>query len=72
MYSHLPWFTWPLAILLELINHLLFVGIHLLGSIAGLALIASGLILTGTIVGAIFGIPIICAGIYIRYRCQFT
>lgn len=72
MYSRLPWFTWPLAAFLELLNHLFFVGVHLLGKIAGLALITAGLFLTGTIIGAILGIPIIFAGIYIRYRCQFS
>lgn len=71
MYARLPWYAWPLATLMEIIHHFFFVFVHFMGTILGLALMGIGLLLTGTIIGAFLGVPMIFAGIYIRYRCQF-
>jgi hypothetical protein len=71
MYSRLPWYAWPLATLLEMLHYGFFVFFHFLGTFLGFMLITAGLILTGTIIGAILGIPMIIAGIFIRYRYKF-
>ncbi|MEN6571306.1 MAG: hypothetical protein ABFD24_05630 [Anaerolineaceae bacterium] len=71
MYARLPWYAWPLAGMMEILHHFFFVVLHFMGTILGLTLIGIGLLLTGTIIGAILGIPLIFSGIFIRYRCKF-
>lgn len=72
MYARFPWYFWPLVTSFEILNHLFFVLVHILGSVLGLVMIVLGLFLTGTIVGAVLGIPMVIAGCAIRIHCHFT
>jgi len=44
---------------------------HSLATFLGLSFIAVGLMLTGTIIAAPIGLPLILAGVYLRYRYKF-
>lgn len=72
MYARFPWYVWPLVTVVEVANHLFFVLLHSLGSLFGLLFILVGLFLTATIVGAIVGIPLVFAGVAIRYHFHFS
>lgn len=72
MYARFPWYFWPLVTFFEMLNHLFFVLVHIIGSVLGLVMIVLGIFLTGTIVGAIIGIPLVITGSAIRFHCHFT
>jgi predicted membrane chloride channel (bestrophin family) len=71
MEMHLPWYIWPVSALMQLLHHLFFVFMHSLATFLGLSFIAVGLMLTGTIIAAPIGLPLILAGVYLRYRYKF-
>jgi len=72
MYARFPWYVWPLVTVVEIINHLFFVLMHSLGSMMGLLLILIGTVLTATIIGAVIGVPLVAAGIALRYHFHFS
>ncbi len=72
MYARFPWYFWPLVTFFEMLNHLFFVLVHNLESVLGLVMIVLGILLTGTIIGAILGIPLVIAGSMIRIHCHFS
>ncbi len=72
MYARFPWYVWPLVTVVEILNHLFFVTLHFFGSFMGLLCILVGLFLTATIVGAVIGLPLVLAGIAIRYHFHFS
>jgi hypothetical protein len=71
MFSRFPWYAWPLASLIEILTQVLFATLHFFWTMLGLSLILLGLFLTGTIIGAWIGLPLIYAGIAIRYHYKF-
>jgi hypothetical protein len=71
MDMHVPWYILPVSALMQLLHHLLFVFMHSLATFLGLSFIALGLVLTGTIIAAPIGLPLIIAGLYLRYRYKF-
>ena len=71
MLSRFPWYAWPLATLIEMFDQAFFAMLHFMWTVLGFSLILLGLFLTGTIIGAVVGLPLIYVGLAIRYHYKF-
>jgi hypothetical protein len=69
--SNAPWFLWPFAALWDLLAFVLKLTGRLIAAILGLALMAVGVLLTTTVVGAPVGIPILILGFLLLIRSVF-
>lgn len=71
MYSHVPWFLWPIAAVIEVFTSLMKTIAAFLGTLLGMTLIVFGILLSLTLIGAIVGIPLVVFGLYLLYRSHF-
>lgn len=66
-----PWFLWPFAALWDLLACILRVTGRLVGVLLALALMATGVAATMTVVGAIVGVPLFTLGLLLLVRSLF-
>lgn len=66
-----PLLLWPLVALWALVTFVLRTAGRLLCAVLGLALMAAGVALTMTIVGAILGVPLAAFGLLLLARSVF-
>ena len=67
----IPWFLWPIAVVLRLIELILIVTGRILGIILSLGLMIVGIALTMMVTGAVIGIPIAILGLLLMVRSIF-
>jgi hypothetical protein len=67
----IPWFLWPIAVVLRLIELILIVTGRILGIILSLGLMIVGIALTIIVNGAVIGIPIAILGLLLMVRSIF-
>jgi hypothetical protein len=63
-----PWYLWPFAAIWNLVAYIVMLTGRLLAVILGLVFIILGVILTVTVIGAIFGIPLGVIGVLMIIR----
>jgi len=66
-----PWIFWPVAALWDLLAFVLRLTGRVLGVILGFVLMAVGILLTFTVVGAPLGIPLAILGFLVLLRSVF-
>lgn len=71
MFTHVPWFLWPVAAVLELFTNLIEVIFRFFAAVIGFLFILAGILLSLTLIGAILGIPLVSAGLYLMFRSHF-
>jgi len=69
--ENVPWFLWPFAAVWDLLAFILRLTGRLLGIVLALALMATGVAATMTVVGAIVGIPLFSFGLLLLIRSLF-
>jgi hypothetical protein len=63
-----PWYLWPFTAIWNLVAYIVMLTGRLLAVILGLVFIILGVILTVTVIGAIFGIPLGVIGVLMIIR----
>jgi hypothetical protein len=66
-----PWFLWPLTIVWDLTTSILILVGRIICAALGFALMAVGVLLTMTMVGAWVGIPLATLGLLLLVRALF-
>ena len=66
-----PWILWPLAVLWDAMAFMLTILGRLLTAITGFLLMAVGVLITLTVVGAPLGVPLACLGFLLLIRSIF-
>ena len=66
-----PWFLWPFTIVWDLVTSLLVLVGRIICAALGLALMAVGVLVTMTVVGAWVGIPLTTLGMLLLVRALF-
>ncbi len=69
--KHIPWFLWPFWALWKLVAGIVLATGRLAAALIGLVFLIVGVVLTITIIGAIFGIPFIIFGFLLIIRGLF-
>ena len=65
------WLAWPFVAVWRLVGLIFGLNGRVLAVVLGLALMAVGLVLTVTVVGAIVGIPLLIVGFLLAVRAIF-
>ncbi len=68
---HVPWPLWPLAALWRLLTFIVCAVGRILCALLGLGLMAGGVALTLSIVGAVAGVPLAVLGFLLLVRALF-
>lgn len=71
MYSHVPWFLWPIAAVAEVFTNLVKTLIAFFSTLLGMVFIIIGILLSLTLIGAILGVPLVATGVYLLFRSHF-
>lgn len=66
-----PWYAWPFVMVWRVLTGILKLTGRLLGVVLGLALLAVGVALSVTVVGAILGVPLAVLGFLLIMRSLF-
>jgi hypothetical protein len=66
-----PWFLWPLTIVWDVATSILVLVGRIICAALGLALMAVGVMLTMTMVGAWVGVPLATLGMLLMVRALF-
>ena len=69
--SGVPWFLWPFYAVWRLVTFVLTATGRLLCALLGLVLIAAGVVVTLTLIGAPIGIPLAALGFLLLVRAIF-
>jgi hypothetical protein len=69
--KRVPWFLWPFVAVWELLAMVLNITGRLLGILLAVGLMALGIAVTMTIVGAPLGIPLVILGFLLMIRSIF-
>ncbi len=69
--SRVPWFLWPFYAVWRLVTFVLTATGRLLCALLGLVLIAAGVVVTLTLIGAPIGIPLAALGFLLLVRAIF-
>ena len=68
---HIPWILWPAYAVWKLLTFILKVTGRIICALMGLALMAAGVAISLSIIGAIVGIPLIAFGFLMTIRALF-
>ena len=68
---HIPWILWPVYAVWKLLTFILKVTGRIICALMGLALMAAGVAISLSIIGAIVGIPLIAFGFLMTIRTLF-
>jgi len=68
---HIPWILWPVYAVWKLLTFILKVTGRIICALMGLALMAAGVAISLSIIGAIVGIPLIAFGFLMTIRALF-
>ncbi|MEE8344753.1 MAG: hypothetical protein V3R35_05405 [Woeseiaceae bacterium] len=68
---HVPWFLWPFYAVWRLLTFILNITGRIISAFIGLALMAAGISITLSIVGAPLGIPMAVFGFLLLVRALF-
>jgi len=66
-----PWFLWPFAAIWELLALVINITGRLLGILLAIGLMAVGIVVTMTVIGAPLGIPLVILGFLLMVRSIF-
>lgn len=66
-----PWLLWPFVAIWRLLTFLLAAAGRLVCGVVGFVLLVVGAVLTATIAGAPFGVPLAAVGILLLVRALF-
>ena len=69
--SRVPWFLWPFYAVWRLVTFVLAATGRVVCAVLGLVLIAAGVVVTLTVVGAPIGIPLATLGFLLLVRAVF-
>ena len=69
--KRVPWFLWPFAAIWELLALVINITGRLLGILLAIGLMAVGIVVTMTVIGAPLGIPLVILGFLLMVRSIF-
>jgi len=69
--SRTPWYLWPFAAVWSVLAFVLRATGRVVAGVLGLALLAVGVVLSMTVIGAIVGIPLAILGFLLLLRAIF-
>ena len=68
---HIPWILWPVYAVWKLLTFILNITGRIICAFLGLAIMAAGVAISLSIIGAIIGIPLIAFGFLMTIRALF-